>query len=144
MQNGNSQVRFVYKHFPVVDRGAANGESTQAAEASECANAQGKFWPYHDALFALAKDASGQPLENRGTFTASRLKELAGQLGLDTNAFAQCFDSHKFASVVRADQSDGRSRGVNQTPTVFVNGQKLDNPLDWNEVQQAIEAGLKR
>jgi protein-disulfide isomerase len=130
------KVRFEYHHFIVVDGNVGGNESRHAAEASECANEQGKFWDYHAMLFA------NQQGEGQGAFADRRLKAFAEALGLDTGIFNACFDSHKYAGAVQTDEQQARARGVNGTPTLFVNGQRVENPTDFNELQRWIEAGL--
>ena len=114
------KVRLEYHHYIVVDRIVGGNESQRAAEASECANEQGEFWNYHKMLFA---NWNG---EGEGAFVDRRLKVFAETLGLDTQKFNQCFDSGRYAGEVRADTQLGQSLGVTGTPTVFVNGQKVE------------------
>jgi protein-disulfide isomerase len=130
------KVRFEYYHYIVVDSLVGGNESRHAAEASECANEQGKFWDYHAMLFG------NQQGEGRGAFADRRLKAFAEALGLDTAIFNACFDSQRYAGKVRADHQQGASRGVTGTPAIFVNGNRVGNPLDFNELQRWIEAGL--
>lgn len=93
-------------------------ESIQAAQAAECALDQGsdKFWQYHDLLYA-----------KRGTGLAAysklQLKAYARQIGLDTTTFNNCLDSGAKAQEVRADLGEGQSKGVQSTPTWFLNDQ---------------------
>jgi protein-disulfide isomerase len=130
------KVRFEYHHYIVVDGNVGSNESRRAAEASECANEQGAFWDYHNMVFA------NQQGEGQGAFADRRLKAFAEALGLDTDKFNTCFNSGKYASVVRNDEARGFSMGVTGTPTLFVNENRVANPLDFNEIQRWIEAGL--
>jgi protein-disulfide isomerase len=130
------KVRFEYYHFIVVDGNVGGSESQHAAEASECANEQGRFWDYQAMLFA------NQQGEGRGAFADRRLKAFAEALGLDAGEFNDCFDAHRHAGKVQADQQLGVARGVSGTPTIFVNGNRVENPLDFAELQRWIEAGL--
>jgi protein-disulfide isomerase len=127
------RVRFEYRHYIVIDGNVGGNESRRAAEASECANEQGQFWNYHAIVFA------NQNGEGRGAFNDRRLKAFAETLGLNTGAFNACFDSGRMAEAVRADERLARSLGVESTPTLFVNGQRINNPLNFAEIQQAIE-----
>ena len=104
-------MRFVWRHYPFI-----GSESFAAAEAAECAGDQGAFWRYHDTLFAEQRQA------NQGTFSRENLKRYAAELGLDTDSFAACLDSDATAPRVAADQMEGRSLGVDRTPTLFING----------------------
>jgi len=113
-------------------------ESRRAAEASECANEQGEFWNYHALLFA------NQQGEGRGAFSDRRLKAFAEALGLDSRQFDACFDSGRYAADVQADEQLARSLGISGTPAVFVNGARVENPLEFAELQARIEAELAR
>lgn len=125
------QVRFVYRHFAFI-----GPESTWAAEASECANEQGRFWDYHDKIFAE------QAGENRGTFSKENLKRFAAELGLDTAQFDECFDSGRYESRVRDEASEAQRRRINSTPSILVNGQLIQNGSNYQVLQAAVEAAL--
>jgi protein-disulfide isomerase len=109
-------------------------ESELAAQAAECANDQGRFWDFHDVLYA------NQEGENRGAFSSENLKRFAGALALDTAAFDSCLDSGKYASKVRDDTEAARQQGVNKTPTILVNGKEVTSSLD--DVRAAIQEEL--
>ncbi len=130
------KVRFEYHHYIVIDGNAGGSESRHAAEASECANEQGAFWDYDAMLF------TNQQGEGGGAFSDRRLKAFAEALKLDTGQFNACFDAHRYAGAVQADEATARSLGVSLTPTVFVNGKMMQNPLDFGEIQSLIGAGL--
>ena len=83
----------------------------ERAEAAQCAHDQGRFWDYHDALFA---DPSRLQRES--------LIETARRLGLEMETFEACVTSHAHAADVSADVKVGEQAGVGGTPTVFVNG----------------------
>ncbi len=134
MQGGN--VRFEYHHFIVVDGNAGDQESRRAAEASECAKEQGKFWQYHDYLF------SHQNGEGKGAFSDDNLKAFAVALQLDATKFNTCLDTQATAKAVQQDEALARSVGANQTPTVLVNGKLVQDPLNLTELQQLIDAAL--
>lgn len=125
---GNN-IRFVYRHYPVP--GHANAKP--AAEASECAKEQGKFWPYHDRLFA-----------NPSKLSDADLKQHAASVGLDTTAFNACFDSHKYASVVDADAKDGEAAGVNGTPAFYINGRMVSGAQPFDVFKRIIDDELQR
>lgn len=129
-------VRLEYKHFIVVDGNVGGSESRRAAEASECASEQGQFWNFHEITYA---NWNG---EGEGAFRDSRLKAFAESIGLEMNSFNSCFDSGKYADAVANDAAYGRVLGVNSTPTVLINGQRIANPLNFAEFQSAIAAEL--
>ena len=130
------KVRFEYRHYIVIDGNVGGDELRRAAEASECANAQGQFWNFQAMLFA------NQNGEGRGAFSDRRLKAFAEGIDLDWTQFNACFDSEGYAEAVRADERLARSLGVQGTPTLFVNGQRINNPLNFAEIQQVIETAL--
>ena len=125
------KVRLVYRHLAFI-----GDESTWAAEASECANEQGRFWEYHDKLY---EEQAG---ENEGAFKEDNLKRFAAELGLDTEQFNQCFDSRVYRDQVQADINDARQRRINATPSLLVDGQYIQNGTNYQVLQAAIEAAL--
>ena len=125
------KLRYVFKYFPFL-----GDESYYAAEAAECASDQGKFWEYHDLLFTRWVG------EGRGTFLPDRLKAYAGELALDTGAFAACLDSRRKEATVLADKRDGTQAGVKYTPTLFLNGQVISPVRDYEQLKAKIEEAL--
>jgi protein-disulfide isomerase len=105
----NIEVQF--KQFPIVQ---LHPNAPKAAEASECARDQEKFWEYHDVLF-----------ENQQAQDVASLKKYASDLGLDTATFNSCLDNGDKTAKVNADLAEGRAKGITGTPTFFVNGNKL-------------------
>ena len=95
------------------------------------ANAQGKFWEYHDKLFANQQKLDGDSLTT-----------YAQEAGLDMAKFKASMDSKEFAPAVKADLAMGEDVAVEGTPTMFVNGERVPNPTDFNAVAQLIEKGL--
>ena len=125
------KVKFVFRHYAFLGQ-----ESRWAAEASECANEQGRFWDYYDKLF------TEQGGENVGVFSKPNLQRFAGELGLDAARFNQCLTSGKYTASVFEDINQAASKGVRGTPTLFVNGQPVDRGSDYAVLRQAIEAAL--
>lgn len=132
----NKKVRMVFKNLQFL-----GPESTKAAEAAECAKDQNKFWAYHDALYS-AEIADGR--EGNGNLKRDLFVQLAGNLNLDMKAFASCFDSNKYQKQIAQDTSVAQSAGVNSTPTSFVNGQRLQGALPYDQFVAAIDAALTR
>jgi protein-disulfide isomerase len=131
------KIRYEFHHFIVIDQNVGGTESHHAAEASECANEQNHFWDYHNMLY------TNQGAEGGGAFADNRLKAFAAALGLDTAQFNSCFDSHKYASVVDADQALGNQMGVSGTPTLFINGvMYTGSPLDYAALKQQLDTQL--
>ncbi len=133
------KVRFVYRTMG----DAIGGPRSLAAGAGlYCALEQDAFWPYHDLLFLAAPQARG----NSRIFSREHLITLAGQLGLDTDAFAECLDSGRGEQRALQDRDEGTQvYGVNATPTfIFLdaNGQvvaRLEGAYPLEAFQQTVE-----
>lgn len=124
----SGKVRLVYKHFPL----GFHPNAQKAAEASECADEQGKFWEYHDKLF-----------ENLDTgYSTENFKKWAKDLGLNSGKFNDCLDSGKFAQKVQNDYQEGIGKGVNGTPATFINGQLVSGALPYEAFKQIIDSLL--
>jgi protein-disulfide isomerase len=124
------KVRFEYKHFVF-----GGDEAWWAAEASECAAEQGKFWAYHDILFARQGGV--------GAFSKPALKRYASELNLDRAAFDACLDSDRTRGRVEADTQEAIRRGLQSTPTLFVNERKFVGAYPFSTLRDAIEQELR-
>lgn len=124
------KVRFVYKHFAIL-----GPESNRAAEASECAADQDKFWEYHDRLFA-------DQTTTRSTLNDERLLELAGEVGLDPDALGECLNSGRYTGKVRQESLSIQSMGIRGTPAFLINGTFLSGAQPFEVFQQVIEEQL--
>jgi len=127
------KVSLVYKHATFLGQ-----ESVWAAEASECAADQGRFWDFHDLLF------SRQQGENQGAFTKDKLMGFAQELKLDMTKFQPCLQNDETLSRVQADTQEGQAAGVRGTPTFFINGQTLVGAQPYQSFQAAIDKLLAR
>jgi protein-disulfide isomerase len=123
------RIRFVYRHYPLPNHPAAR----PAAEAAACANEQGKFWPYHDRLFASPSKLAD-----------ADLKQHAAELGLNAPQFNSCVDSHKFKAQVDADVKAGEEAGVNGTPAFFINGRMISGAQPYDVFKKVIDEELSR
>ncbi|MDP1545909.1 MAG: thioredoxin domain-containing protein [Anaerolineales bacterium] len=120
-------VQFVWKDFPVI-----TAQSPKAAEAGQCAFDQGKFWEYHDLLFAKAPALS-----------LSDLKDYAAQLGLGTEKFNQCLDSGQNRAKVNQSLNEAqREYAFPGTPSFLVNGRKLVGPPSFETLKSTIDSIL--
>jgi protein-disulfide isomerase len=131
----DGRVRYIFRHYPFIDDRVARKESDQAANASMCAADQGRFWDYHDIVFA---NWNG---ENQGSFVDKRLVTFAESIGLDMDAFNQCFKENIFINEINADIALAEQYAVNATPSIYVNGVKVESP-SADSIQQAIEQAL--
>ena len=137
------KARYVFHNYPFIDGAgvSSGGESDQAANASMCANEQGKFWEMHGTLYA---NWSG---ENQGNLSNRRLQAMAQTIGLDMNAFNSCFNANKYKSDIQADFDKGQQMGVNGTPTVFVNGKQTGQPgkiATYDDIKQSVDAAASQ
>jgi predicted DsbA family dithiol-disulfide isomerase len=123
------QVRLVHRHFPLESHPFAR----PAAEAAMCADEQGKFWEYHDAIFAKA-----------GHLDENSLAEIGGALGLDAEKFGACVEERRYRDFVEADFTAGREAGVSGTPSFFLNGIALKGARDADELSRYVELELAR
>jgi protein-disulfide isomerase len=108
-------------------------QAQKAAEAAECAGAQGKFWEMHEALFGGQDQWSGQ------STAESIFKKMAGDLGLDQTKFDACLDSDASAAKISADLEAGAADGVSGTPAFRINGAALSGAQPFATFQRQIE-----
>lgn len=117
------KISFVYRQFPV----QSNYLSRLAAEASESAGAQGKFWEMHDLLF-----------EYHNSLIEENLLEYADHLGLDIIKFKEDLEDHRYLPKIQKDIENGFLNGVSNIPTFFVN-EKI-----FNKSYQTLFSELKK
>jgi protein-disulfide isomerase len=125
IETGKANLEF--KHFPL----GFHSNAQKAAEATECAEEQGKFWEMHDKLF-----------EDGVSGGVSTFKKYAKDLGLNTVKFDECIDSGRTADSVKADIKEGKSNGVTGTPAFLINGKLVSGAQPFSVFKQAIEAEL--
>ncbi|MCC7417314.1 MAG: thioredoxin domain-containing protein [Acidobacteria bacterium] len=121
------RIRFVYRHYPLQN----HPEARPAAEAAQCAHAQGKFWPFHNRLF-----------ENPGHLSAADLKQAAADLGLDTAAFDACVAGRTYRDDVDADIAAADAAGISGTPAFFINGRILSGAQPFEAFKKVIDEEL--
>jgi protein-disulfide isomerase len=124
----NGRVKLAYLDFPLRE---IHPQAEIAAEAARCAGEQGKFWEYHDALYA---DQS--KLDGIGLLAHARA------LHLDEKSFQACLDSGKFKSKIEADLAQGSKVGVAGTPGFFVNGVFLSGARPQADFEKIIDSQL--
>ncbi len=121
-------VRFVYRHFPIMD---LHPHAVTAAEAAEAAAAQNRFWPMYHLLF-----------EDQEALEPDDLLECALEADLDPERFERQLASHVYLPRVEQFLQSGLRSGVASTPAFFVNGAYVDLALGYEELYQAIEDGV--
>lgn len=132
--------KLVYRDFPI-DRIHPNARVAHAA--AECADEQGKFWPYHDVLF----DRQGEWSPLAPELMRERVSEYARLLSLDASAFAECLDSPETDAEIEADKRDGSSYGATGTPAFFVGSDSsgyvlISGAKPFESFAAAIESAL--
>lgn len=121
------KVRMAYVHFPIL-----GPDSITAAEGTECAAQQDKFWEYHNILYA-----------HTGTgFTPENLATLAGEIGLDKTVFANCLANFADRKTLENDYRLAQVMGVRGTPAFLVNGVALAGAYPYENFEEIIESEL--
>ncbi|MBI4224633.1 MAG: thioredoxin domain-containing protein, partial [Deltaproteobacteria bacterium] len=98
----------------------------------------GKFWEYHDYLY------THQNGENQGAFSLASLKNFAAELGLKESDFNNCLGSKKYEKAVRDETNRGKNYGVDRTPTLFINGEKIVGALPYDVFASKIDEALQK
>jgi protein-disulfide isomerase len=130
----NGTVRFVWYDFPLTQ---IHKNAVLASRAGRCANEQNQFWAYHDIVFARQSEWS------ESDDAAERFAGYAGQAGLNGDTFEQCLGSDKYQKEVSESFQLGTTLGVGGTPTLFVNGKRVeDTPTTRAEWEQLIQREL--
>jgi protein-disulfide isomerase len=128
-QTYGDKVRIVWKHQPL----PFHQHAVPAAEAAEAAREQGKFWEMHDKLFA-----------NQQALGDDRYPQLAKEIGLDVAKFEAARKSGRGTTRIQEDQAIARRNGVDGTPTLFVNGEKIVGAVPFEQIKTVIDKKLAR
>jgi protein-disulfide isomerase len=129
VQKFPKEVKLVFKQFPLDD----HSQAELAAEASLAAQAQGKFWPMHDKMYA-----------NFRQINRDHILVWATEIGLDMNRFRTELDGHKYTMRVRAEEQEGETAGVEGTPTFYINGQKFNGVFEVKAIAPIVADELKK
>ena len=121
------KVRFVFRQFPL----SFHPNAHLTAQASLAAHAQGKFWPFHDLVFA-----------NQKALSRSDLEGYAKEAGLDLEAFNKDLDAGTYKDQVDGELDMGGEVYVSGTPSMFLNGKPVGNPTDYDSLAAMIDAAL--
>lgn len=123
-----NQIKLIYKQFPL----EVHSQADLAAAASIAAQKQGKFWPMYDSLFQIHDALSRQNILN-----------IAKANGLDMDRFEKDLDSTEVRETVVRDVQDGDRAGVEGTPTIFINGQRYNGPIELSSLKPILDSALK-
>jgi protein-disulfide isomerase len=124
------KMRLVWKDFPLTQ---IHPQAFLAAQAGNCAREQGKFWEYHDRLFA-----------NQQALQPDLLKKYATEVGMDAAKFNECLDSSKYEAKVQESLAAGTRLGITSTPTVYINGRMINGAQSIDVFQAIIDDELAR
>lgn len=124
----HGKVKIIYRHFPL----SFHQNALPAAEASECAGAQGKFWEMHDKIFEI----------NGAELSEEKFKTLARDLKLDMDKYNGCMAGREMQNKIREDMQSAAALGVEGTPAAFVNGQALSGAVPYDSFRQVVEEEL--
>lgn len=130
VDESNETVRLVWKDFPIP---RIHKQSEEAAEAARCAQNQGKFWEFTQDLFA------NQLLLGEDVYTAAAEEE-----NLDIAEFTACRSSDEMKALIQRDYLTGRSFQIDQTPTIYVGGHRLQGVIEEAEIDQALDQAFGR
>jgi protein-disulfide isomerase len=132
LEDMGAQIRFVFRHFPLIQ---IHPNAEKAALAAEAAGEQGRFWEMHDVLY-----------ENQTALTDEDLLQYAQDVGLDLAAFDEAVGSPRHLTRIRQDFMSGVRSGVNGTPTFFINGKRHNGSYEYPVLLQAIReaAGVRQ
>jgi protein-disulfide isomerase len=122
-------VQFTFRNFPL----SFHPNARPAAEYAQCALEQDKFWPMHDAIFAVQRELS-----------VDKLKEVAAQAGLDTAKLDECVASGRVKPQIDEDMRKAQEVGVQGTPSFYINGQAFAGNPTVEGLSQAIDAQLAK
>jgi protein-disulfide isomerase len=122
----DGRLRFAFRHLPLHE---VHPDAQRAAEASEAAAAQGRFWEMHDALYA-----------NGGQFSLDDLAAVAGRLGLDVERFRAELIDGAYSGRVARDADGARAAGIAATPAFIVNGTHHTESFDAGSLVDALTA----
>lgn len=125
----HGQLRFVFRHFPLVE---VHPNAEMAAEAAEAAAARGQFWPMHHLLFAQTHH-----------LTPAALAGCAQSLGLDMNRFNAEMADRIYTQRIQEHRRAGERSGLRATPAFFLNGKAVDVSFGFEKLDEAVQAALK-
>jgi protein-disulfide isomerase len=132
----SGDLRVEHRAIAILGRGSPD-ESVEAAIGATCAADQGRFWSFHDWLFA------NQDGENRGAFSPERLAAIANELGLDRSAWDACVADPEEAASVRAATDEARAAGISATPTLDLNGERIVGlPRSYDDLASAVRTAI--
>jgi protein-disulfide isomerase len=120
------KAKLIFRNYPILGQG-----SIWAALASDCARDQGKFWEFHDLVFANQQD-----------LTRDAFVKYAGEMNVDVDTFSKCFDQQDHMDEIQANFAYAQNMGITGTPTFFINGQYVSGAQPYTVFAEAIDKAL--
>ena len=136
LEEFSSHIKFVYRHMPLT---SIHNNAMMAAQATEAAGMQDKFWEMHDMLFEKQSEWSGL---SKSDFR-DELVVYAEEIALDIVKFAEDLESGAVEDLVDEDRDGAKAAEVNSTPTFYFNGEQI-NPKTYEEYREIIREGLEQ
>lgn len=130
LEANGAKVQFVYRYFPLE---GIHPNALGAAKTAEAAGKQNKFWEMHDLLFERQKKWSSE--KN----VRDVMVRYAGELGLNVDQFIADYENVETKTRIDIDVQSGKRVELEGTPTFFINGTKIDNPVSYDEFQKLID-----
>lgn len=127
-------VRFVYRHLPLV---SIHKNAFSAARAAEAAGAQDKFWEMHDKLF------ENQDIWVGDASPEDKFEQYADEIGLDVEKFKADYDSDEVKNNINSDLTAANSLRLNSTPSFILNGKKIENPRSFEDFKSMLEDEIR-
>lgn len=128
LENYGDYIRYVFRDFPTINPNI----SQPAALAAGCAHEQGKFWEYHELLFA-----------NQSQLGMAFYNQAAADVGLDMEQFTACFDENRYADEIENDFFDGMINGITGTPSFYINGEFFSGAQPYEFFERIIQRELR-
>jgi protein-disulfide isomerase len=130
----DGKVKFIYRNFPLFQ---THKNANYAAYAAEAAALQGKFWEMHDVLYERQTDWA-ERVDAKTIFAG-----YAKTIGLDEGRFVKDFDSDAIHNRVSGEYSEAVRLGLRGTPTFFLNGKKIDNPRNYEDLLSLVQKSIQ-
>jgi protein-disulfide isomerase len=129
-------LQIVFRHFPL----AQHANAMIAAQASEAAASQGKFWDMYKLIYAGQNDWANL---SDADIIRTLFLGYADSLGLDPNKFVKDLTSATSTQIIQAEQAEGQAIGITYTPSFFVNGKLITNPPTYEAFKALIDAAAR-
>ena len=135
MREYKEDIQLVFMHFPISE----HHNSHFLAKASICAQRQGKFWRYKNKLFTI----QGTCTVNGENNVREKATKYAREIGLNMEEFNSCVDQAKVNQEITNDKKQGLGLGVDKTPTLFIDGEKVAGFKTYQELKKIVEDKLE-